>query len=251
MIGELEDKYFNDKDKQDYILGLEEKLLGDKKSYYLRGDDLFGDKYQGLSFEGRISTRKEMVEWGIYAEFLILMYSTMAMFPPKVSKIVKMLVIAVGLGIGHITLTLAESKNTDTSSSRHMQNFFFDLDISGIKFDQFCIHNLTALTKAIASSLLMTIIFLAHLFSKSDSDRIVTKVRSIYQDKKSSIKDTLNNWYTEEVDKMIEDKEAQETKNSRFLKLLMLILVGFVAYSKYENYVIWSAEQKIDMQTDL
>jgi hypothetical protein len=45
MLGDLEDKYIDDKDKQEYIQSLEEKLLGDKKKYYLRGEDLFGDQY--------------------------------------------------------------------------------------------------------------------------------------------------------------------------------------------------------------
>lgn len=92
---------------------MEEKLLGEKSQYYLRGEDLFGDKFLGLSFEGRISTQKKIVEWKLYAEFLILIYSTMAMFPPKVSKFLKMLALLVGAGLGYVSWIISESESVD------------------------------------------------------------------------------------------------------------------------------------------
>lgn len=117
MLGDLEDRSFDDKDAQEYIQSLEEKLLGEKSHYYLRGEDLFGDKFQGLSFEGRISTQKKLTEWKLYAEFLILLYSTMAMFPPRVSRLLKLITLAAGAGLGYVSWIISESESVDRAQS--------------------------------------------------------------------------------------------------------------------------------------
>ena len=233
MLGDLEDKYFNDKDKQEYIQGLEDKLLGGKKSYYLRGEDLFGDVYQGLSFEGRISTYKQTSQWKIIAEFLILMYSTISMFPPKVKKIIKMGVIISGVGLGYITYALSEPEQVDAIYYKQLQQFFFNLNIPSLKMDQFCIFNLVALTKALASSMLMTLLFFSHFTHTSEEQRIISKVSSLYKDKIGFEKNLLE-FCKEDLDKVIESKQKKEKTNTKLILVLLLMIFGIIIYSRYE-----------------
>lgn len=183
MLGDLEDRSFDDKDAQEYIQSLEEKLLGEKSGYYLRGEDLFGDKFQGLSFEGRISTQKKINEWKLYAEFLILLYSTMAMFPPRVSRLLKIFTLLAGAGLGYVSWVISESESVDRSQSTEFQNYFFKANLLGIKFDQFCIFNLIDLLKGLASFLMMALVYLAHCSFTDPQDEIKRKLESIIKEK--------------------------------------------------------------------
>lgn len=187
--------------------GLEDKLMGEKKSYYLRGEDLFGDKFQGLTFEGRISTQKQLLGWGIFAEVLILIYSSIALFPPKAPKLNKILVMGSGLALGYVTWMLSEPEEGDPKQIKQIQNFFFNLEITRIKFDQFCIHNLIALTKAITSSVLMALVYFSHATHTIETDRLLTKARNLLSGKDSEEK--VSQWCQEELDKLAEDHQIK------------------------------------------
>lgn len=235
MLGDLEDRSFDDKDAQEYIQSLEEKLLGEKSQYYLRGEDLFGDKFQGLSFEGRISTQKKMVEWKLYAEFLILIYSTLAMFPPKVSKFLKMLALLVGAGLGYISWIISESESVDRHQSADLQKLFFSSSFMGIKFDQFCIFNLVDLLKGVASCISMVLVFISHSGYTDTTDQIQSKLRSIVEGKSQvAYEEELKKFSDLELANLVESRQSANKKNQKFILLMMLVIGGLAAFNKYE-----------------
>ena len=173
---------------------------------------MFGDKFQGLSFEGRISTQQKLTEWKLYAEFLILLYSTMAMFPPRVSRALKLAVLAAGVGLGYASWIISESESVDRSQSVELQNFFFKANFLGIKFDQFCIFNLIELLKGLASFLMMVLIYLAHCTFADPLDDIRKKLGAILQGKsqraESKYQEELKLFSEGELRKLLESRDS-------------------------------------------
>ena len=60
----------------------------------MRGDDLFGDYYKNLSFDGKLSTERSLTMTKLASFYVILLYLTLSSFGvsyPKKLKIVAML----------------------------------------------------------------------------------------------------------------------------------------------------------------
>jgi dolichol kinase len=117
------------------------------------------------------------------------------------------------------------------------------LNIAGFTFEQFCIHNLIALTKALTSSILMILLFISHATCKSETDRLLTKARLLVSGKDSEEK--VSKWCQEELNKVAEDHQSKISKNKFFLKIMMILMAGFACYSKYEQYQRWKMTEAL------
>ena len=172
MLGRLEDKYIDDESKQDYIIELEEKLKSSGKNYLLKSDDLFGDQFQGLSFDGRISTQKSFHIMISFAKFIIMLYSIMTVFPAGTGKPLKLFAITLMAGCSYVCYLLYEPSLDQEKTSQMVKNEIFKFEI----FEQFAVFNVVALIEGVSSFLLMLILNLAFWFRPDKRGQVLRKV---------------------------------------------------------------------------
>ena len=167
------------------------------------------------------------------------------MFPPRVSRKLKILSLAAGAGLWYVTWIVSESESADRAQSKQFQDLFLQSSFLGIKFHQFCIFNLIELLKALASSIMMALIYISHLGYTDTFDEIRAKLSQIISDKqKGSYAEDLRNFSEGELGKLIETGETAKKKNKKFILLMLLGLGGMVAFSKYELVMNHLANQR-------
>ena len=72
-------------------------MTGNSTSYFLRGDDLFGDEYKNLSFDGMISVEKGLTLTKLGSFYAILLYLTLSSFGVSYPKIIKIIAVVATL----------------------------------------------------------------------------------------------------------------------------------------------------------
>jgi hypothetical protein len=59
-----------------------------------------------------------MSQWRIFAEFLILVYSTIGMFPKRAAKLLKMLAIVTWISLAYISWIMSEPEGGDIKHAK-------------------------------------------------------------------------------------------------------------------------------------
>lgn len=231
IIGDLEDKFFGDEVKQEFINELEEKLLGDAKNYHIKSNDLFGDQFDILSFNGKLSTQIEMRTGEITAEFLIFAYSSMIFFAPKCTRFLKLVYLLVGGFCGYLCFSEFDMSGTSHNDLPSLKDLYqFEI------FEQFCTFNLVQLAKNGISCFSCLIVALSFVFRKREHVDLERKVAQIGEYSGDRVK------AVEALDAVISDlrkiqdkKKANKRSNKRFLGIMMLFLVGSFVIVKGET----------------